>query len=115
MDFVRVKLINTAADIKSIIAVDDEHWIAEAKDEYSIDDMRGMAVILYDDDLEPVILDSSEVFSGHQVLDVQYASVAQYVDGRLFGDVKAPAFVVSGDPTVAWLPVTDELMEDGFF
>lgn len=113
MDFVKVKLINTAADIESIIASDAEHWIAEAKDEYSIDDMRGMAVILYSDVLAPVILDSAEVFFGHQVVNVQEVSVAQYVAGRLFGDIKAPAFVISGDTSVAWIPVTDEMMEDG--
>jgi hypothetical protein len=114
MDFVKVKLINTVADINDIIASDAEHWLAEAKDSYSIDDLRGMAVILYGDDLEPVILDSAEVFFGHQVVDVQYASVAQYVGGRLCSNIRAPAFVLSGDPTVAWIPGTDDMMAYGF-
>lgn len=117
MNFVKVKIIGSQADIDAVIEADKGHWLAEEKGNYSLDEVLNLAVMLYGEHLTPIIMDKHEIFTADAIFSVDYVRIAQNINGRLFGDIQVAAFIPIDDPSVAWIEVTDEVseaMHDGF-
>lgn len=114
MDFFKAKLIVNPADVVQLAEDEPEHWAGEALENYAPEDFVGQALVLFDDEGDPVCATAAELFGTQTVLQVQEVKLPQYIDGRLFADTAIAAFTLSREPGVVWLPITEQLVADGY-